>query len=460
MHKTTKRFLAIMLAVLMMLSLPAFALIEDDPAHGEIEVVFVEDLLADAEFSAYVMEYLHSRFGEEFFINQEIATETAGLIYDLFPVNRSGDVVYPDSFGGMYIDSDGNLVVLMVEDTSGIMARILCAYVAVARDSDSGIRTVEFSYAELRDAFQVISAFIEANWEDTNCNIIYNIVSVGIDVVGNRLEVYLLDTSPRFLARFKAEVVDHPALVFVQATERITLGHGDDDACDSTEPYYDICEGAQRSGTVVHPGSPIRRNNTAGAGAVGSLGYRARRGTHNGFVTVAHGTLLNDRLYSNGIRLGQVTARAAAVDASFVQLAANVSVSTRNPNAAPDMLINSIIHAQPLVGQVVTRISQGGRVREWYANQAGPQTHPMVSAGAISIAERIVPIPGVGNVHVFSAPYVSKIGDSGGIIVSPYRVGTWRVVGIHVGAQVVNGGIVSLFVHATRINNALGLTMH
>jgi hypothetical protein len=48
-------------------------IIEFTPAHAE-------PLLANPEYYDYIMDYLHSRFGEQFFINQAAATAAAGRI--------------------------------------------------------------------------------------------------------------------------------------------------------------------------------------------------------------------------------------------------------------------------------------------------------------------------------------------------------------------------------------------
>jgi len=193
-------------------------------------IVFVEDIPVDADVSCSVIEYLHARFGEQFFINQDAATATADLIYDTFPVRRSGleeIVMYPPSFGGMYIDSDGNLVVLTVESMADSRPTSN-TYFDIALSGDANIRYVEFSYAELQSTFRSISNFLseyysEENLSNRGCPIVYNIDSAGIDTRANRVEVALLDTSPQQLELFREKVVDHPALVFRQVSRRTTF---------------------------------------------------------------------------------------------------------------------------------------------------------------------------------------------------------------------------------------------
>jgi len=235
MNNLLKKILAVSLSIVMMLSLPVIAMAERIPSDTGGGLIFVEGMLADAEFSNSVIEYLHASYGEQFFINQEIASATADLIYDTFPVSGRGAeevVMYPPSFCGMYIDYDGNLVVLTVENAVESMAArsaAASAYSALAVEGGANIRSVEFAYSELRNAFLSIPNFIseyyaEENLANRGCPIIYNIDGAGIDIIANRVTVWLLDTSAQQLELFREKIVDHPALVFVQVSERTTLG--------------------------------------------------------------------------------------------------------------------------------------------------------------------------------------------------------------------------------------------
>jgi len=229
--KLFKTILAVLLSIALVFPLSGLAAAQDVPTTTEEGIVFVEDMLADPEFSGSIIEYLHDKYGEQFFINQDIATATANLIYDNFPARRSGmetTVMYPPSFGGMYIDSDGNLVVLSVEGMVASRA-ITSAYSVIAAAEGANVRSVEFSYAELRNTFMSISNFLSEYYAEENllyrgCPIVYNIDSAGIDTRANRVEVALLDTSPGQLELFRENVVDHPALVFVQVAQRTTFG--------------------------------------------------------------------------------------------------------------------------------------------------------------------------------------------------------------------------------------------
>jgi len=53
--------------------------------------------------------------GVEFAENHQNAVEIAYQLYDTFGLNSRGESAYPEYFGGMYIDSDGNLNILTVD---------------------------------------------------------------------------------------------------------------------------------------------------------------------------------------------------------------------------------------------------------------------------------------------------------------------------------------------------------
>ena len=236
MNKTLIRLFAAVLSILsiaVLLSLSALILAENEPryaeeefeivfneplyAEEEFEVVFTEDLLAEPEFFDCITDYLHYRFGEQFFINQAAASAAAASIERSFPRSRTtGRRIYPESFGGLYLNRDGNLVVLVVGDDFD--ARNMAEF-AIAEGAN--IRAVEFSYAELRETWQTTAHFVQRNWLYTDCLVAYNIVSVGVDIINNRVSVYLLDMSTQKIELFRTTVVDHPALVFIQSPGRL-----------------------------------------------------------------------------------------------------------------------------------------------------------------------------------------------------------------------------------------------
>ena len=97
----------------------------------------------------------------QFWENYVIANSTAFQIKNAFTQNNDGRVEYSDFFGGLYINEEGNLIVLIVDE------HVVCE-VEVARLSLLDIRFVDFSYSTLNDVFSVVSYYLHANWTDAN----------------------------------------------------------------------------------------------------------------------------------------------------------------------------------------------------------------------------------------------------------------------------------------------------
>jgi len=188
----------------------------------------------------------------------------------------------------------------------------------------------------------------------------------------------------------------------------------------------------------IHPGGAININ-----GGTSSIGYRAMLWDINGFVTHAHDTSINDRIFFGGTQIGTILRRGIETDASFVRLLDNVSMSNINP-AAQDVTVSASLFQHPLVGNVVKRISEGG---------SGSAT---VSSGEITHVERYLYLPYHGYAHVLTARYDSALGDSGGIMVH-WNGSMWQVAGITV-AKFEGQGL-GLFTHSVRINNNLGIVL-
>ncbi|MCL2576411.1 MAG: hypothetical protein FWE33_08245, partial [Defluviitaleaceae bacterium] len=106
MKKALQRTLSLFLVLVM-----AFAFVPNTTAFGEISNQPDEDFIA-------FHNVLVDEFGLEFANNYHVAIETANIIYDNFPRNRMGEIMYPDYFGGMYIDEFGVLNVLVTQSSA------------------------------------------------------------------------------------------------------------------------------------------------------------------------------------------------------------------------------------------------------------------------------------------------------------------------------------------------------
>ena len=147
--------------------------------------------------------------------NQSRALITAEYIYDMFP-GTGWPPAYPDYFGGLYLNDDGNLVVLIVEsyagsdDVADFLNRVQNAGGAI-------VRYVEFSMSKLLSIQDTLIYYFDRDHPASRV-----LRGSGLDTVANRVNVYMLSHSDDDMALFRSEIANSPAIVFhnVRTEER------------------------------------------------------------------------------------------------------------------------------------------------------------------------------------------------------------------------------------------------
>jgi len=356
-----------------------------------------------------------AEFGREFAYNYAQALDIIAVFYESLPTNRAGRTLYPDNFGGLYINENGELVVLLVEDYQGIAASV-ATYTFT--DANANIRTVDFSYNELREAFDFLDYFIPNAGDNLAAA---NVNGITFDVKSNLLLVSLVIYNDHKVSMFTEMVIDAPFIVFHESPG-IPTQH-------SAPEYMVAHEGIEDaimplSSPTVRPGDGIYLRNAHGTLiSSGSFGYRAvvdfGRGEQMGFVTAAHlgpnafGRFfqVGDRIYNrDGQHVGTVQlTRLDSIDAAFVSLAAGVTGSNITVRGA----VLGRIENTPIGGPVILDGRYGrGRTGTIIANWSGN-----TAAGWVSGAR---------------ASYTRHNGDSGGIVYTWVNASNNGVVGIHV----------------------------
>jgi len=275
-----------------------------------------------------VHDYLLEAYGYEFVENYNLAFEMAAELYDLLPVDRMGGVVYPDHFGGMYINDEGKLVILeLVEDGE------------FDGFEDAIFKPAEFSYNELT----AIMDFLD--WAIADVEL--NASAWYLDVINNRVVVELINYGSAEIAAFQDTVLDSPMIAFEQ---------GEETALVSGQLQSLLCRNVPQPPAVNLPTIPNTRVDIRtgdriwvfryGLGWIDggflSIGYRAQAANGEiGFVTAAHvdmprGMQVGDIIANNsGVRIGEVRqARLRGIDAAFVAIGANVAMSSHTNLAA------------------------------------------------------------------------------------------------------------------------------
>lgn len=329
----------------------------------------------------------------------------------LSTILRSEGKIYPEYYGGSYIEN-GNFVVLVTEDTTECRGKLLTR----TKSQDFLVKPCKFSYNELLDVHKIVLDFF-MNEENNRLISEISINSLGISAKGNSIFISLNELTPEKIALFKSRVVDSPIITFEQAHGQIV---------------------AQAASIV--PGGHV---SLIPGGLGGSTGYRAKMGTTTGIVASGHVlSTLNAKVYRNTTLIGTVkkVQLSGSVDAAFVALDSGFEGT------------NSIGTTSVLTSIEV--LGEGGKVslRGYYNQSDGVIYNTGVACNVkIQSTGKIVRIS-----NCTRCKYNSQNGDSGGLIYSTNRNNT---VGIHEGADEDPNGY-SYYVLAHSINDALGLSRY
>jgi len=177
---------------------PEYNSSQSDFTLNEVEAI-------DAEIDA-----IH---GEGFSANERNAHAQLELLYEIFGTGHRGEIIYPDFFGGTYIDESGNLVVLIV-NTNHQRAQ---AYNAISTQLDPSViyRFVDFSYNEMLATVEYISS-IRRTMADNECVYARNVTAVGVRPFTNQVTVFLQVYNDSMIEGFRQYVYDSPMISFEQ----------------------------------------------------------------------------------------------------------------------------------------------------------------------------------------------------------------------------------------------------
>lgn len=203
---------------------------------------------------------------------------------------ESGELIYPDNFGGMYVNEQGELVVLVSEE---ITENVRSSYVLRAGSDKFIIKSCEYSYNELSEVKSKLDEFFldENNWKLMDELEWY---SLWISDSENRV-IVSMDCKQDKIDKFKS-LVSNSSLIKFEQSHGKPMGY---------------------STKVIHPAGMV--TSTYGSG---SVGYVAKKSSGEvGIVTAGHvvpsqGILLSyDGEYLNPATNIQISGK---LDAAFV----------------------------------------------------------------------------------------------------------------------------------------------
>ncbi|MCL2559574.1 MAG: S1 family peptidase [Turicibacter sp.] len=371
------------------------------------------------ECSEYLNHLMIEEMGYEFFYNHMKALDTINFLYELLPTNRLGETMYPENFGGMYIDEDGHLVFLLLDNIDND--------ITLSRLSNNVIeKPADFSYNEIMLTHGYLSYLFEYHYENP---VIENIGALWTDIVNNRVVIELFEYNTEMIHIFKNEILDVELLYFTPFEKDITALEFHNDVEGKTlDSRVESATFSPLNTITITPGDTIRMGSPNGGTC--SVGFRVA----GGFMTAAHCGNIGTRIYnSRGSFIGTMRGRTANIDAGWVSINSNVSVSgtiSSTTHISPQVIA-------PVVGRFVTSRgaingSRGGTIDRVNVDFTFSQ-----------------PTNGISRViGTTRANFRSDGGDSGGIVISHISGQSHGVQGISIARS---GTTVSFYTPANRI---------
>ena len=150
---------------------------------------------------------------EQFIENHDASVEILGKIVDSFPQTRSGDIIYPEYFGGKYIGPYGHITILVVDDDT--LPNEIIDILGDEVSSTINVRQVEFSHATLHHILDVMEYITNGSYQrlGVKCVYIRYFYCFTLDTINNRVTVRVLNLD--YIDYFRKTVIDHPAVEFI-----------------------------------------------------------------------------------------------------------------------------------------------------------------------------------------------------------------------------------------------------
>ena len=352
--------------------------------------------------------------------------------------------VLSGSFGGLYLNEEKDLVVLLTDKPDRFSIDIM----QVGFEKTPVYAQVEYSYYETKDALNSINASISE---------MYSSVMNG---KGSQEENMLMsfypcpeyqDQNNTILLRLVAETDTD----FDQARSLFTKLIGDYPMVSFVAALRE--EVVKNTYTTVRPGIGIVIPISSTLGNYYSLGYKTQytegSTVYNGMVTSAHGTVKGEKVYlcpfgnTLGAELGEVYERylSGSVDASFIKFKSNmvpdvyVYYTNSTGSTTQTVYLNSFVYS-PVSGETIYKSGRSS----------------YLSSGVVSSTSTSSYLTGAGYLtDMFAVPEcIGFFGDSGAIT---YRLATaysGRSLGLCEGGD----NDITFFIKATNITAYLVAT--
>ena len=338
----------------------------------------------------------------------------------IYTFNGHASWDFPEYYGGAYINTDGDLVVIVSLEIQGN------DYVSeewyldlLGRIGETGfiVRSATYSFGDLLDT---ATAIVFGDLNDVIVN--YSYAGIAIDEYNNCVDVYL--TNQEYVSEVEQLLLEMPCrVVVVDGVDCPTIG--------------------------LYCGEGVVNSNGSF-----SVAFRARKtvggSTYHGYLTCGHAFSGYSNVYvdpsqsglSSNVLVGSVLATeqqySGSTDAAFIRTNNNTT------------LYNTVFLATTTITTPVTALAQGDAVY-MRGRTSG------VSYGVVSNTSGTANYPGVTLTDVVIASYQCANGDSGGAVYTEPNAGYAHPVGIQSGVK-PNGN--SIYVKLSHVISALGVTLY
>src|SRR5690606_8734344 len=209
---------------------------------------------------------IESTFSEEFMQNQEQALSQYRQLLDSFddaPLKASSgkgkrtrtDKVYPESYGGAYIDDNGKLVICITDSSANVHT-----YRYYADNGTASLKGVQYSVNTLKGVMDRMNAHVKEHPEGL---IAQNMDFFAIDERTNRIVFDVKQLDKGYEQQFRNLIADASCVGFK----------------DELDGFEDLAWNTLNSGDQLQSWS---------SSETFSLGIRAKLGDEDGFITTGH----------------------------------------------------------------------------------------------------------------------------------------------------------------------------
>lgn len=148
--------------------------------------------------------------------NNQIALELHDKLMNYFSedwMERESDPdLYPDYYGGSFIDNNGVFVIALTQNTENIKALL-----EQALESDNfKVESVRYSYKEMLRVMDSIDEFLVNNSIPDDHIVLANFAGAYPDVMENRVKVLLNEVNQNIINSFKRDVTNSQLVIYEQ----------------------------------------------------------------------------------------------------------------------------------------------------------------------------------------------------------------------------------------------------